>query len=143
MTDVLRSETATGAVSVASVTPAYTAVHPIGSALAQAFVTADLPPGLRSFEGYAVGEAWGRALAPMCAARTLTRSAATAQWTALAPAAADSIIGPTQPSNQITATLPNSRVSAMSVVDPTQATGVRPLTLLESASDIGEYRAPG
>ncbi|MEJ7651018.1 MAG: hypothetical protein WKF57_18550 [Nakamurella sp.] len=141
--DVLRSPTSVGAVTVASVTPAFTAVHPIGSALAQAFASAGLSPGLRSFEGYAVGEAWGRVLGPMCAARTLTRSAATTQWTDLAPAAADSIIGPTQPSNQLTATLPNSRVSALSVVDPTQDTGVRPLTLLESASDIGAYRATG
>ncbi|WP_353648751.1 hypothetical protein ABLG96_18305 [Nakamurella sp. A5-74] len=141
--DVLRSPTAVGAVTVASVTPAYPAVHPIGSALAQAFASAGLSPGLRSFEGYAMGEAWGRVLGPMCAARTLTRSASTAQWIDLAPAAADSIIGPTQPSNQLTATLPNSRVSALSVVDPTQDTGVRPLTLLESASDIGAYRATG
>lgn len=143
VSDVLRSPAAVGAVTVASVTPAYTAVHPIGSALAQAFATAGLSPGLRSFEGYAAGEAWGRVLGPMCAARTLTRSAATARWTDLAPAAADSIIGPTQPSDQLTAGLPNSRVSALSVVDPTQATGVRPLTLLESASDVGAYRAPG
>lgn len=90
-----------------------------------------------------MGEAWGRVLEPMCSARTLTRAAATAQWAALAPAAADSIIGPTRPADQLTATLPNSRVSALSVVDPALVTGLRPLTLLESAPDIAEYRTTG
>lgn len=130
---------ADGRLLVASVTPAYAAQHPVADALRAAFATVGSSPGPRSFEGYATGEAWGRALDPMCTARTLTRAAALEQFATLGPAGADSIIGPTQPSDQITSGTPNSRVSALSVVDDRTPTGLAALTLLESAPDIGQY----
>lgn len=125
---------------VATVTPAYGARHPVASAVEQAYAQASATPGIRSLEGYATGEAWSRLLEPMCTARTLTRSAAAALLASAGPAATDSLFGPTLPANQVTFGLPASRVSALSVADPSAPTGLRPVSLLESAPGIGAYR---
>lgn len=129
-----------GRLQVATVTPSFGAQHPVASAVQEAFLGSGATPGIRSLEGYATGEAWTRLLEPMCAARTLTRSAAAALLASAGPAAPDSLFGPTLPANQVTSGLPASRVSALSVADPATPAGLRPLSLLESAPAIGDYR---
>lgn len=129
-----------GRLQIGTVTPAYGARHPVASAVQEAFIQSTAKPGIRSLEGYATGNVWARLLEPMCTARTLTRSAADALLASAGPAAPDSLFGPTLPANQVTSGLPASRVSALSVADPTSATGLRSVRLLESAPGIGAYR---
>lgn len=131
-----------GRLLVATVTPSPGADHPTVRAVDSAFVdSGHSDPGPRMLEGYATGESWTRILEPMCAARTLTRSAAIDQLTKSGPASSESLFGPTSPAAQMTAGLPASRVSALSAADPIAPGGLRPVTLLESAPGIGDYRS--
>lgn len=131
-----------GRLLVATVTPSPGADHPTVRAVDSAFVdSGHSDPGPRMLEGYATGEGWTRILEPMCAARTLTRSAAIDQLTKSGPASSESLFGPTSPAAQMTAGLPASRVSALSAADPIAPGGLRPVTLLESAPGIGDYRS--
>jgi hypothetical protein len=132
----------TGRLLVATVTPSPGADHPTVRAVDSAFAdSGHTDPGPRMLEGYATGEGWTRILEPMCAARTLTRSAAIDQLTRSGPASSESLFGPTNPAAQMSAGLPASRVSALSAADPTAPGGLRPVTLLESAPGIGNYRS--
>jgi len=132
---------AIGRLQVATVTPSPGADHPGVKAVDTAYTdNGHSDPGPRLLEGYATGETWARLLEPMCAARTLTRTAAAEQLLSLAPASSDSLFGPTDPAVQLSSGLPASRVSAISAADPTAAGGLRPITLLESAPGISDYR---
>jgi len=131
-----------GRLQVATVTPSPGADHPAVLAVRTAYAdSGHSNPGPRLLEGYATGETWARLLEPMCAARTLTRTAVAEQLRGLAPASSDSLFGPTDPAMQLSAGLSASKVSAMSEADPTASGGLRPITLLESAPGIGDYRA--
>lgn len=133
---------AVGRLQVATVTPSPGADHPGVKAVRTAFADSGRSnPGPRLLEGYATGETWARLLEPMCAARTLTRTAIAEQLRSLAPASSDSLFGPTDPAVQLSSGLSASKVSAMSNADPTAPGGLQPITLLESAPGIGGYRA--
>ncbi|WP_154674337.1 hypothetical protein [Nakamurella lactea] len=128
---------------VATVTPSSGADHPGVLAVDTAFADAGgTDPGPRMLEGYATGEAWSRLLEPMCAAKKLTRASAAEVLKGLAPASPDSLFGPTNPAAQVTAGQAASRVSAISRADPGLSTGLKSVTLLESAPGIADYR-PG
>lgn len=128
---------------VATVTPAATAEHPGANAVTAAFRDAfgtERPLGARTLEGYATGQFWGRTLTAMCTEQNLTRSAATRILASQSAASPDSLYGPTDSAAQLNQGQPASRVSAVSVADPRAASGLRALTLLESAPDIAALR---
>jgi hypothetical protein len=126
---------------VATVTPASGADHPGVLAVDTAFADAGgTDPGPRMLEGYATGEAWARLLQPMCAAKKLTRASAAELLKTLAPASPDSLFGPTNPAAQAGSGQAASRVSAISQADPSLPGGLKPVTLLESAPGIADYR---
>ncbi|MDQ6657279.1 MAG: ABC transporter substrate-binding protein [Actinomycetota bacterium] len=130
-----------GRLLVATVTPSAGADHPGVKAVDAAYAAAGhYNPGPRLLEGYATGTIWAGLLEPMCSARTLTRSAALAELAQLAPSSPDSLFGPTNP-NVALSGAPASRVSALSIADPAAPAGLRPLTLLESAPGIADYRS--
>lgn len=128
---------------VGTVTPTATAAHPSATAVTAAFRTAfggERPLGARTLEGYATGQFWGRTLTAMCAEQALTRTAALRLLATQSAASPDSLYGPTDSAAQLTRGQPASRVSAVSVADPKAMSGLRALTLLESAPDIAALR---
>lgn len=132
-----------GRLLVATVTPASGAKHPGVLAVDTAFADAGgTDAGPRMLEGYATGEAWARILEPMCEAEKLTRASAAEMLKTLSPASPDSLFGPTSPAAQVTAGQAASRVSAISQADPGAPSGLKPVTLLESAPGIADYK-PG
>lgn len=128
---------------VATVTPTATAAHPSATAVTAAFRNAfggERALGARTLEGYATGQFWGRTLTAMCAEQNLTRTAASRLLATQSAASPDSLYGPTDSAAQLTRGQPASRVSAVSVADPKALSGLRALTLLESAPDIAALR---
>jgi ABC-type branched-subunit amino acid transport system substrate-binding protein len=129
---------------VVTPTPAFDSDHPAVTAVATAFQRAgSTDPGPRLLAGYATGATWGRVLAGACADLALTRSGVDAALAGIGPAAVDGLLGPADPGLVVTKHLPATRLSAIAVADPEAPTGLRGLTWLQAAGDIGDYTPIG
>jgi len=129
---------------VVTPTPAFDSDHPAVTAVATAFQRGGgTDPGPRLLAGYATGATWGRVLAGACADLALTRSGVDAALAAIGPAAVDGLLGPADPGLVVTKHLPATRLSAVAVADPGAPSGLRGLTWLQAAGDIGDYTPGG
>jgi ABC-type branched-subunit amino acid transport system substrate-binding protein len=125
-------------------TPAFDSDHPGWTAVATAFQREGATdPGPRVLAGYATAATWGRVLAEACADLALTRTGVNAALAAIGPAPVDGLLGPADPGLVVTQHLPATRLSAIAVADPTAPTGLRGLTWLQAAGDIGDYTPGG
>lgn len=126
---------------VVTATPALGSDHPAAAAVAAAFTAAGgTDPGPRLLEGYAAGAMWGRLLDAACTAADLTRSGVADSMTTIGAAPIDSVLGPTDPGLVVNGHQPATRLSAIAAVDLSAPTGLAPLTWLEAAPNVGDYK---
>ena len=132
---------AAGRLSIATPAPAYGSDDPAAvavSSLAAAVGSTD--SGARTLDGYAVGSTWGRLIDQACADRSLTRTGVGDAATTVGPAPTASLFGPSDPGLVVQSALPATRVSSVSVADAAAPTGLRPVSVAESAPGIDDYR---
>ena len=128
-----------GRVLVSSATPAYGSDYPAAVAVAARAAAAGVEPAAKLLDGYATGVSWSRLLTQACGERTLTRQGIEQAAMTVGPASVDSLFGPSDPAAPVESGLPATRVSAMSVANPSAAAGLAPLTWLAGAADIEDY----
>ena len=125
---------------VATPAPAYGSDYPAAVAVSSmAAATGAADTGPRTLDGYAAGSTWGRLIGQACGNRTLTREGIRQAMTAVGPAPATSLFGPSDPGVVVQSGLPATRVSSISVVDPAAPNRLRSLVGLESAPGIEDY----
>jgi hypothetical protein len=132
-----------GRLLVSTPTTALDSDNPAAKAVMTAYsASGGTDPGPLLFAGYASGATWGRLLQRACSQADLTRSGIRAAATDLPPAPADSLLGATDLHALVTAGLPATRVSAVSMADPKAPGGLSALTWLQAAPGISGY-VPG